>query len=78
MDLLIDPKLKIKSACFSGHLVLSKKMDAFFPPLFQLCVRFAERVVLDHFIVLDQSSVRFLQHGISHLDRCKNRTSDNP
>ena len=77
-DLLIDSELEIKSARFSGHLVLPKKMDAFFPPLFELCVRFAERVVLDHFIVLDQSSVRFLQHGISHFDRCKNRTSDNP
>ena len=77
-DLLIDSELEIKSARFSAHLVLPEEMDAFFPPLFQLCVRFAERVVLDHFIVLDQSSVKFLQHGISHFDRCKNRTSDNP
>jgi len=78
VDLLINPELEIKSARFSAHLVLPEEMDAFFPPLFQLCVGFAERVVLDHFIVLDQSSVKFLQHGISHFDRCKNRTSDNP
>ena len=77
-DLLINPELEIKSARFSAHLVLPEEMDAFFPPLFQLCVRFAERAVLDHFIVLDQSSVRFLECGISHFDRCKNRNSDNP
>ena len=56
-DWLVNPELKVERTCFPIHLMLPKEVDAFLPPLLQPGVRFAERVVLDHLIDVDQSSV---------------------
>ena len=55
-DWLVNPELKVERTCFPIHLMLPKEVDALFPPLLQSGVRFAERVVLDHFVDVDQSS----------------------
>ena len=70
-DWLVNPKLKVESTCFPIHLMLPKEVDAFLPPLLQPGVRFAERVVLDHLIDVDQSSVGCAKEALSSPIRSK-------